>query len=216
MPPGPKKRGHTHYKTAGEKSSSKRSYFAHYTTIALIFTFTHGFFLGIILLMLSSNRPDLVAFHLNVDDLVFGMGVIGALALIDLIVDLPSLKQKSFLWLEIHTGKRLAQVLVMHLTLIFGMFAVGFFESEMALLYVLIGLKTLIDAMARASNEDMKPEDGFGQPVPKWLRWLDKHLPDNRPGTGKKKGNLDEYWVNSDQQEISRRQNNEGVVVRSP
>lgn len=207
-----RKRGHTHYRPAGDKAKTGGSYFAHYTTIALIFTFAHGFFLGIILLMLSINRPDLVAFHLRVDDLLTGMMVIAGLAVLDLVVDLPTLRQKSFLWLEIHTGKRLAQVLVMHLTLIFGMAAIAFFETEMALLYVLIGLKTLIDAMTRASNEDMKVDEGFGQPVPGWLRWLDKHLPENPAQKGKKKETLDEYWSRSDKDEIHRRKQHETVV----
>jgi hypothetical protein len=206
------KRGHTHYTPAGDKMKSGGSYFGHYSTIALLFTFAHGFFLGIILLMLSINRPDLVAFHLRFDDLITGIMVIGALAAMDVIVDLPTLRQKSFLWLEIHTGKRLAQVLVMHLTLIFGMAAVAWFESEMALLYVLIGLKTLIDAMTRASNEDMKVDEGFDTPVPGWLRWLDKHLPENPARKGKKKESLDEYWKRADQDEIHRRKRHEAVI----
>lgn len=207
-----RKRGHTHYKPSGEKMKTGGSYFSYYNTIALIFTFAHGFFLGIILLMLSINRPDLLAFHVRFDDLLMGIMVIGGLAVADLLIDLPTLRQKSFLWLEIHTGKRLAQVLVMHLTLIFGMGAMAWLETEMAPLYVLIALKTLIDALTRASNEDMKVEEGFDAPVPAWLRWLDKYLPDKPDQKGKKKETLDEYWKWSDQDELHRRKQHETII----
>lgn len=206
------KRGHVTYKPAGDKAKGSGSYFSHYSTIALIFTFAHGFFLGIILLMLKVNRPDLVSFHVNVDDFVYGIGVIAALAVVDVIVDMPTLRQKTFLWLEIHTGKRLGQVLVMHLTLIFGMAAYGYFETELAILYVLIGLKTLMDAAARASNEDMKPDEGFGTPVPGWLRFLDKHLPKNPAQKTGKQETLDEYWTRSDKEELARRRKHEEVL----
>jgi len=86
-----------------------------------------------------------------------------ALALVtEFLVDAASMRRRSFAWLRAYVDKRLGSVLIMHFVIILGMGAMMATESPFAVLYVLIGLKTLWDLFA--SNASAKPESLPEQP----------------------------------------------------
>ncbi|MEZ5598773.1 MAG: DUF6498-containing protein [Pseudomonadales bacterium] len=211
------KQGHFRYEPVDSRTARRGSYYAHYRTIAGIFTTGHGIFLGIILLMLAINRPDLPQVQLDLRDLLTGVGVIALLAVVDLVIELPALESRSFFWLENHTGKRLSTVLVLHLTLIFGMGAAAWLDSPMGLIYVFVLLKTAMDALAGMARDDAPIGSGFPKQPPQLLRWLDRFLPADptQRRAGRREETLDEYWARGYQEEMSRRHRHE-IPVQPP
>lgn len=208
-----RKRGHVAYVSVDQRGGGG-SYFAHFTRIALIFTFAHGFFLGAILAMLAVNRPELTQFNVSWDNFKLGFGLVLLLLVIDLAIDLPQLAQRSFYWLESSTGKRLTRVLVMHLTLIFGFGAMAVFESPIAMLMVFLALKTLLDAATSMYKDDASFESTYPEKPPAILRFLDKHTKKDGTQTGNaaKKETLDEYWARGRLEGSQRRKMHEQVV----
>ncbi|MDZ4812644.1 MAG: DUF6498-containing protein [Pseudomonadota bacterium] len=208
-----RKRGHVAYVSVDQRGGGG-SYFAHFTRIALIFTFAHGFFLGVILAMLAVNRPELTQFNVSWDNFKLGFGLVLLLLVVDLIIDLPQLAQRSFYWLESSTGKRLTRVLVMHLTLIFGFGAMAVFESPIAMLMVFLALKTLLDAGTSMYKDDASFESTYPKKPPAILRFLDKYRKKDGAQTGSaaKKETLDEFWARGRTEALQRREMHEQVL----
>lgn len=208
------KRGHFDYTSVDTSGRSYGSYFAHFSQIALIFTFAHGFFLGMILFMLAMNRPELVMFHVSWDNFKLGFALIVLLVLVDLLIDFPGIGKRSFFWLENVAGKRLTRVLMMHLTIIFGFGAMAIFESPMAMLLVFLGLKTLLDAATSMVKDNAPIDAGYPDKPPALLRFVEKHV---KKDPSKKNGphgdeTLDEYWARGKKENLQRRQRHEEVV----
>ena len=198
------KRGHARY-SAVDGKGEPGSYFAHFSGIAITFTLVHGLFLGVLLFMLAQNRPELTQFQVHWDSLKTGAGIVLALVLLDLTMDLPGLGKRSFFWLENHTGKRLARVLILHLTIIFGFAALAMTDSPVAFLMVFLLLKTLVDAGTSMSNDNAAIDAGFPEQPPALLRFLDSKSRKREPG----KESLDAYWARSRAEAIARRQRHE-------
>ena len=200
------KRGHVDYvPSADPKGNSVGSYFAHYAQVAIIFTLAHGFFLGVILFMLAVNRPAEPQFQIDWASLRIGALWLALVASIDLFWDWSRLGQRSFLWLEIHTGKRLTRVLLMHLTLIFGMGAMAFYESPMSLLLVFLGLKWLLDGIIASAPDDMARDAGFSAQAPALMRFIERH---SKPG----KESVAVYWARVRRETIANRDHNEKAM----
>jgi Family of unknown function (DUF6498) len=204
-----RKRGHFSYVSVDPRGREYGSYYAHFKQIALIFTFAHGFFLGMILFMLAMNRPDLTMFHVGWDNFGIGFALVLLLVVVDLAIDLPTLGQRSFFWIENHTGKRLTRVLVMHLTLIFGFGAMGVFDSPLAMVVVFLMLKTLLDAATSMVKDDAPIDSGYPAQPPALLRFIDKH---RKKDPVKDKESLDEYWERGRRETMERRRRHEEVV----
>lgn len=201
------KRGHYAYTPVDGKSGSGR-YFSHFSSIAIIFTLAHGVFLGALLFMMAHNRPELSQFQVHWDSLKTGAGIILGLVLLDLAMDLPGLGKRSFFWLETHTGKRLARVLVLHLTIIFGFAALAMTDSPVAFLLVFLLLKTLVDAATSMSNDNAPLETGFPEQPPRLLRWIDAKTRHRKPD----KESLDAYWARSRGEALARRRRHEETI----
>jgi len=200
-----RKRGHFGYVAVDKAGTQKGSYFAHFSSIAMVFTFAHGIFLGAILAMLAVNRPELVQFQVHWLDLRNGAALVLLLVLVDLAMDLPGIGARSFFWLENQTGKRLSRVLVMHLTIIFGFGAMALSESPMGFLLVFLALKTVFDAMSSGVRDDAPMDAGFPDKPPALLRYLDSKRKD-------RKESLDEYWAKGRDEAMKRRRRHEEVV----
>ena len=127
------------------------SFLSGFLLIAVVFTLAHGVFVGFITFAMHQNlgggdpmwRFDVDAFRL-------GTAGIAAFLLLDLFVDLPGLSKRSFAWLERVTGGRLARVLILHLGIVFGIWLLMAFETPLAILVLIMGLKALLDAAMSA------------------------------------------------------------------
>jgi Family of unknown function (DUF6498) len=75
-----------------------------------------------------------------------------------------TMRSRSFAWIKAYVGQRMGRVLILHLAIIFGMWGMALSESPFAVLYVLIGLKTLWDLAASnaSAKADALPADAPG------------------------------------------------------
>jgi len=148
-----------------------------YATIALVFTAAHGFFVLVIAFMVTANRHE-PEWHFSFPEFRYGALSIALFTLCDLAVDLMTLRGRSFAWISGYTQRRLGRVFVMHLTIIFGMFAMMQFDTPFALLYVLIGLKFLMDLGSTGKVEvDPAPAE-----APKWALKLADRIGKDKGG----------------------------------
>lgn len=172
-----RKRGHWRVDTsAGVKVNDKplkTTLLGSYAVVAFVFTFAHGIFVFAIAYMLTQNHPDDPMWQLSWPQLGRGIAVVGAMLVIELGVDIATMRGKSFAWIKAYTERREGRVFVLHLAIIFGMLAMAMTNSPFGILYVLIGLKTLVD-LGGAMSDGVAPPDPEAPP-PAWaLKFADK------------------------------------------
>ena len=143
-----RKRGHWRGGTLGSKVNNKPSssgLLGEYALMAFVFTLAHGIFVVAIVFLIGENKPELENWTFSYEQ--FRQGALQMLALMsaDFLIDALQMRSRSFAWIKAYTEKRMGRVLILHLAIIFGMGAMAMTESPFAVLYVLIGLKTLWD-----------------------------------------------------------------------
>jgi hypothetical protein len=159
-----RKRGHWRKGQLGTKVNDKPStagLFGEYAAMAFVFTLAHGIFVFAFTAIAASNHTDDPRW--TFDAAQFRQGVQWmALALVaDFLVDAAGMRQRSFAWIRAYVDRRMGRVIIMHLAIIFGMWGMMATESPFAVLYVLIGLKTLWDLVASnaGAKADTLPEE---------------------------------------------------------
>jgi hypothetical protein len=172
-----RKRGHWRVDTsAGVRVNDKplkTTLLGSYMVVAFIFTLAHGIFVFAIAYMLTRDHPDDPMWQLSWPQLGRGIAVIAAMLVAELGVDIATMRQKSFAWIKAYADRRQGRVFVLHLAIIFGMLAMAMTNSPFAILYVLIGLKALVD-LGSAMGEGAAPPDPDAPP-PAWaLKFADK------------------------------------------
>lgn len=172
-----RKRGHWRIdEKAGIKVNDKpfkSTLLASYALIAFVFTLAHGVFVAAIAFMLTQNHPDDPTWQFSWPQLWRGVAVISAMLGVELVVDLATMRTKSFAWIKGYADRRTGRVFVLHLAIIFGMLAMAMTNSPFGILYVLIALKTLVD-LGGAMGEGVAPPDPEAPP-PAWaLKFADK------------------------------------------
>jgi Family of unknown function (DUF6498) len=197
------RRGHFRYQPAeGDRRSVRGSFVKGFLVTSLAFSAAHAVFLGTILFVLNHNGERGLA---QVDWRSVQLGcvlVVGFLAL-DFIVDLRGLRTWPFLRVEQTAYRGLGRVVVVHLTLIFGLLGVALTGAPSALFGVFVVLKTLYAlSSALPQWEPATP--------PEWLsRWMNR-LPNVHPGK-----RFEDVWVKDRADEAERRERNEQPWVRS-
>jgi hypothetical protein len=185
--------------TERQAGSHGSTYLTAFLLPALIFTFAHGLFLGVLGLVVFSKQhtPEgsLEAAHLLA-------GLIGILIFqaIDFVADLIWLRTRPFAWIERVGQISLSRVIVIQLTIIGGMAAVMFTGANRHFFGVFIFLKTMLNLSLVLPQ--YKPKT-----PPAWLsNLMDRIKPSKEDGT------FAEYWVKTDEQEESRIVRNESVI----
>lgn len=165
-----RKRGYWRKGQLGTKINNQPStagLLGEYAAMAIIFTLAHGVFVGGFVAIATGNHPDDP--HWAFSSVQFWQGAQWtAIALVaDFVVDAATIRQRSFAWMRHYVDQRVGRVILMHLTIIFGMGAMMMTESPFAMLYVLIGLKTLWDLAS--SNASAKANaDALSAQPPAW------------------------------------------------
>ncbi len=166
-------RGHWHRQiddSSKRKSKSETTFLAEYATILYVFTFAHGLFLGIFLMILNQNwrgeGPS--PWQIDVASFRSGMLAVAGITAFELLYDLMSLGQKPFSWLKARMQVALGRVVILHLVVIFGAFLMMRYETPMSFLAILVGLKTLMDLGASAGPVETPTK------APRWLVALAK------------------------------------------
>ena len=172
-----RKRGHyesritTRTKTvAGRRVTTKTigegSYLVGFLVAMLVFTGAHGIFLAAILLLVLPQQLG-SAGTMNVAELKEGWLAMSGFLLVGLGIDLIGLRQRPFAWLK-QIDMALGRMVVVHLTIIFGMFAMATLDQPRAFFAVFIGLKTLVNLGSWVPNRDKPVAD---EP-PNWILWI--------------------------------------------
>lgn len=131
-----------------------------YAVIAFPFTLVHGVFVFAIVFLIGHNKPDAVDWQFSYEQFRYGALQMLAVLAIDFVVDLLTMRSRSFAWIKAHVGQRMGRVLILHLGIIFGMWAMAATDSPIGVLYVIVGLKTLWDlAMSGASERSARLPD---------------------------------------------------------
>jgi Family of unknown function (DUF6498) len=190
------RRGHFRYQAPKSNGQhSQTSFVKGFLVTSLVFSAAHGLFLGVILFVLDHHgRGDLA----GVDWSSVKLGslyVLVALA-IDFVVDLPGLRQWSFWQIEATANQSLGRVIVVHLTLVFGMFGAAMTDAS-ALFGVFVVLKTLY-ALSTALPQ-WEPTR-----APNWLSRVMNRLPNVHPGQ-----RFEDMWAKDRADEAERRDKNE-------
>ena len=169
-----------------------------YLTTAIPFTLAHGLFLAIILFLFLPKEFGPSA-GVSLPDLK--LGVIGVLVflVLGLAIDLFTLKDKSFRWIELLTQRALGRIFVVHLTIIFGMFAMAYFHAPAGFFLAFAGLKFLMDLGSVFPHKELDLEP------PRWAKRLDRiKSPDGE--------SFSEHWRRTEMEQRRLREANEQVL----
>jgi Family of unknown function (DUF6498) len=143
-----------------------------FAVASIVFTLAHGVFVFAFTLIAAGNHPDDPLWAVSKPQLLQGLQWMAVLMVAEFLIDAATIRTRSFAWIKAYVGQRMGRVIIMHLTIIFGMGAMMMTESPFAVLYVLIGLKTLWDLAA--SNASAKAAELPPEP-PAWaLRFAGK------------------------------------------
>lgn len=196
--------GHQRYLAPqAEKGVRPVSFLRSYLPVTLMFSGAHLVFLLVLAFVLTANGygSDVQA---NLRQVGIGCGSALAWLVAGLLLDLPLLRKRPFLWLERMAQRNLGRVFVVHLTLIAGMAAAAYFKEAHGFFAVFVVLKTLADLSTVMPQYD--PDE-----PPRWLCWI----MDRVPNVSKKRGmpaTFAEFWRNSKAEEIARIARNERPI----
>jgi hypothetical protein len=189
------RQGHFRYQAA-DRRGSQTSFITGFLVTGLAFCAAHGLFLGFILFMLDRNGGhDLAAVDWR--SVQTGCVIVFVCLVIDLAVDLVRVRSWSFLRIEQTAYRGLGRVVVVHLTLVFGLFGVAMTGASSALFGIFVVLKTLYAlSMALPQWEPATP--------PAWLSRVMNRLPNVQPGE-----KFEDQWAKDRIDEANRRERNE-------
>lgn len=192
------RRGHFRYEAAStnRRSPSSSSFLAGFLMTSLVFTAAHGVFLAVIIFLLGRNaQPELA----EIDWRSVGYAclmVLGILS-VDCVVDISTVRRWSFWQIEQTAQRGFSRVIVVHLTLIFGLFGVAISGASSALFGVFVVLKSL------AALSFVLPQWEPATP-PRWLSRAMNRVPNVHPGK-----RFEDFWAKDRADERARRERNE-------
>lgn len=188
--------GHFRYQArSGERRSSQNSTFlTGFVVTSVAFGAAHGVFLGVVLFMLAHHGERELA-AVDWRSVGFGCSSVFVFLAIDFVMDLRSLRGWSFWQVEQTAYRGLGRVVVVHLTLVFGLLAVAVTGAPGALFGVFVALKSLFALSAALPQwEPVAP--------PKWLGRVMNRVPHE----GRR---FEDVWVKDRADESERRARNE-------
>ena len=175
---------------SGGKGGS--SFLRDFLITSLVFTMAHGVFLGVIVfLMFPESYPE--EGKVDPGALQQGLLVVAGLQIVGLAMDLARLRDRPFSWIKQMADRLLGRVIVVHLTIIFGMWAMAWLGGPRGLFLVFAGFKTLVDVSTLASSSATPQEE-----PPRWILGLIRRL----GGTARAE-EFESFYRQSHRQEMS-------------
>lgn len=191
------RRGHFRYRApSANRASSPMSFAKSFAVTSLTFSAAHGVFLGAMLFLLDRNGESALA---SVDwrSVAFGCLSVFCFLAVDFVVDLLTLRQRTFAEMEQTANRAFQRVVVVHLTLILGLFGVAVTGAPAAFFGVFVALKTLL-----ALSVVLPQWDPAEAPV--WLSRVMNKVPNVQRGRS-----FEEHWAKDREDENRRRAGNE-------
>lgn len=193
------RRGHFRYQAPEPRDSRGRSSFlSGFLVTSLVFCAAHAVFLAAIILLLNRNGDGHLG-HVDWRSVAFGSVVVLAFLVADLAVDLLHVRDWPFLRIEQAANRGFGRVVVVHMTLIVGMFAVAITGASSALFGVFVVFKTLFGIST------VLPQWEPASP-PEWLSRVMNRLPNAHPGK-----RFEDLWAQDRAREAARRERNDQV-----
>ncbi|HEX2285252.1 MAG TPA: DUF6498-containing protein [Mycobacterium sp.] len=189
------RRGHFRYQPPDQRRSQRSSFIAGFLVTSMAFCAAHGIFLGVILFLLNHNGDRGLAV-VDWRRVATGCLIVLVFLVADLAVDLTRVRRWSFLQVEQTAHRSIGRIVVVHLTLVLGMFGAVMTDAS-ALFGVFVVLKTL-HALSTAL-----PQWEPATP-PAWLSRAMNRLPNVHPGK-----RFEEVWAKDRADEAERRERNE-------
>ena len=181
-----------------QPTGKKSTYLAAFLVPALVFTLAHGIFLAVLGAMMIAKENLSAEIRIDPHNLLAGLAGIVFFQVIDFVVDLIWIRTQPFAWIERLGQVTLSRVIVIHLTIIGGMFAVMFTGANRNFFGVFIFLKTMLN---------------LSLVIPQWQpktppAWLSNAM--DRIGSPKYKNtNFSQFWKQTDDEETARVARNE-------
>jgi hypothetical protein len=168
------------------KRGHSRGILGNFLAATSVFTAAHGIFVFLFIGFVFPRVAPEEAFQAS--SFKLGLLVIGSVMLLGFLVDAVAMKNTPFVSIRFAADSFMPRVLVVHLTIIFGLLAMAIFGHARALFAVFAALKFLADMVSRAPKE-------FGETPPRWFVWFARRTGDQ---------NILEKW----------RQEREGQIAR--
>lgn len=162
------KRGHWQAQSSsGSGKSSGGTFLSNFLGMALFFSAGHAVFLAVILFVVIPNEfPESGGVELR--SLLLGVATVSVFLVMGFLYDTIGIESRSFAWVKHLSDRVVGRVVVVHLTIIFGMAAMSWLGGPYGLFLVFAGFKTLSDLSAMTGSGHRPPE----QPAEKPSGWL--------------------------------------------
>lgn len=179
----------------------KTTFLAGFLMVMIPFTAGHGLFVMLLAFLLLPQEGGEAA-RVSLAHVKLGAAAMGAFLALGLVFDLVGMRERSFGWIERISQRAQGRMFITHLTIIFGMGAMAYFDGPMGLFLVFAGLKLLADLGGLFANDDVQ----LAPDPPKWLAGLDR--------LGKKKDGktFAEHYRESVLADQRKREDNERVL----
>ena len=194
------KRGHYRGSRVDGERGGKGTLLQSLLSVAIPFNLAHGVFLLVILFLALPQMTGGEAVTPKLTDLRTGFLGMLAFLCVGLLIDWIGIRERPFRWIERLVGLSLRRVVIVHLSIIFGMVAMAFWEAPRTFFAVFIALKTMSDLSWLLPQGEDSPEP------PRWLSWMD------RLGRDKSGETFAEYWSRTHAAEQRIRRENEQVL----
>jgi hypothetical protein len=159
----------------GIKQNDKlfRAFLPEFVAGSLIFNLAHGLFLGVILGLMLKDRPD-VAVHLS--SLRKGLAAMALIMIGSFAIDCQNLRDRPFAWIRTLAQRSMGRTIVVHLSIVFGMAALMFFDIQQAPFVVFAALKLLLE-LGGISEAKKTPKE-----APAWAAKVGSIVPGGEEG----------------------------------
>jgi hypothetical protein len=140
-----------------------KAFIPEFLTATLTFNLAHGVFLAFLLHLLQDREPG-AAIHAA--DLKRGVLVTALLLFGSFVLDLQGIRDRPFAWIRAIAKGSMGRTMVIHMTIILGMFATIFFPTSYVLFKIFAVFKLLLE-LGGALPGFQTPEE-----APTWITWL--------------------------------------------
>lgn len=149
------------------KSRRRATLLSGFLGVMIPFTAAHGVFVTLLAFMVLPKEGGASA-GVSLADLKVGAVGMAVFLLVGFAFDLVGLRERSFAWIERVAGRAQGRMLLTHLTIIFGMFAMAALDGPVGLFLVFAGFKLLADVAGLFVKDEVvrSPEP------PKWISRL--------------------------------------------